>query len=62
MCESLDKWLVCFTSPKSEHRAKGKIEVQGYFCYLPMMITENIYGDKKEEPLFSRYLFLNQTN
>jgi transcriptional antiterminator RfaH len=57
MRKSLDKWFICFTKPKAEHKAKGKIEEQGYFCYLPMLITENVYGDKKEEPLFSRYLF-----
>lgn len=57
MRESLDKWFICFTKSKAEHKAKVKIEEQGYFCYLPIMVTQNERGDKKEEPLFSRYLF-----
>lgn len=47
MREYLDKCFICFTEPKSKHKAKNKIEERGYFCYLPMLITENVYGDKK---------------
>jgi hypothetical protein len=57
--ESFNKWFICFTKSKAEHEAKVKIKGQGYLCYFPIMLTKNERGDKKEEPLFSRY-FLNR--
>ena len=62
MRESLDKWFICFTKPKAEHKAKVKIEEQGTSAtYQSWSLKTNAVTKKK-----SRYLavifFLNRTH
>jgi len=56
-------WFAVYTKPRQEHIALLNLERQSFECYLPM--AENPYrsrrvrNQKRLEPLFPRYLFLN---
>lgn len=55
-------WFAVVTKPRQEQIALQNLERQGYKCFLPM--AENPYqrrtkNQKRIEPLFPRYLFLN---
>jgi transcriptional antiterminator RfaH len=61
------QWFVIQSKPRQEMKACQELQKQGYEVFLPTIEVEKILGGKriqKEEPLFSRYLFiqLNQTN
>lgn len=54
-------WYVVQTKPKQEFRALEQLENQGFTCFLPTLDVEKIVRGKvesRDEPLFSRYLFL----
>ena len=54
-------WYLIHTKPRQERRALDNLEHQGYPCYLPMFPVQKIRRAKLttvEEPLFSRYLFI----
>lgn len=60
------QWFVIQSKPRQEVKACQELQKQGYNVFLPTIEVEKILGGKriqKEEPLFSRYLFvqLNQT-
>ncbi|WP_354694226.1 transcription termination/antitermination NusG family protein [Elongatibacter sediminis] len=51
-----------FTKPRQERIALENLERQGFDCFLPMAINpyqRRTTRDKRIEPLFPRYLFLN---
>jgi transcriptional antiterminator RfaH len=56
-------WFAVVTKPRQEQTALQHLQRQGYKCFLPM--AENPYqrrskkNQKRIEPLFPRYLFLN---
>ena len=56
-------WFAVVTKPRQEHIALENLQRQGFECFLPM--AENPYqrrskkNQKRIEPLFPRYLFLN---
>lgn len=55
------EWYVVQTKPKQEFRALEQLENQGFTCFLPTVLVERLARGKlesREEPLFSRYLFL----
>jgi len=54
-------WYVIHTKPKQEFRAKENLENQNYVVFLPMIKVQKIIKHElsiTEEPLFSRYLFI----
>ena len=59
------QWYVIQSKPRQEVKACQELEKQGYQVFLPMIQVEKVQGGQrleKEEPFFSRYLFvqLNQ--
>ena len=57
--ENLDKWLLVYTKPQEEKRAKKHLENQGFEVFLPMISVERISQTKliTIEAMFPRYLF-----
>ena len=56
-----EAWYVVQTKPRQESRALEHLERQGFFCILPMLRVEKIRRGALlwvDEPLFSRYLFV----
>lgn len=54
-------WYVIHTKPRQEQRALLNLQRQGYTCYLPLFAIEKLrHGALAvvQEPLFSRYLFI----
>ncbi len=54
-------WHVIHTKPRQEQRALLNLQQQGYTCYLPLVNTEKLRRGCPtvvQEPLFSRYLFI----
>ncbi|VAW67282.1 hypothetical protein MNBD_GAMMA09-3102 [hydrothermal vent metagenome] len=54
-------WYVLMTKPQQERRAEANLISQGFNAYLPLINCHKIVRGKKlvrEEPLFSRYLFI----
>ena len=55
------QWYLIHTKPRQEQRALLNLERQGYVCYLPTIAVERLRGGAVtvlQEPLFSRYLFI----
>lgn len=55
------QWYVVHTKPKQESRAFINLERQGFSCFLPTIPKKRVRGKSFEmvqEPLFSRYLFI----
>jgi transcriptional antiterminator RfaH len=55
------RWYVIHTKPRQEHRALLNLQQQGYDCYLPLLAVQKLrHGALTvvQEPLFSRYLFI----
>lgn len=55
------EWYVVQTKPKQEFRALEQLENQRFTCFLPTLLVEKLVRgrlESREEPLFSRYLFL----
>ena len=55
------QWYVVHTKPKQESRALVNLERQGFSCFLPTIPKKRVRGKAFEvvqEPLFSRYLFI----
>ncbi len=52
-----NKWFVVMTKPKQEIIAKLNLENQNFHVLLPMLKLDN--EEKKTEPLFPSYLFIN---
>lgn len=55
------RWYVIHTKPRQEQRALLNLQQQGYTCYLPLLAIEKLrHGALTvvQEPLFSRYLFI----
>jgi len=58
---SIMKWFVIQTKPKQEFRALENLQNQGFEVYLPIHNVEKLRRSQiqvKQEPLFSRYLFI----
>lgn len=56
-----NQWFVIHTKPRQEFRALKQLENQHYHCFLPTLQKEKKLRGKIalcEEPLFSRYLFI----
>ncbi len=56
-----EAWYVVQTRPRQESRALEHLERQGFCCVLPMLRVEKIRRGARlwiDEPLFSRYLFV----
>jgi len=54
-------WYLVQTKSRQEFRALEQLENQGYTCFLPTIAMEKLVRGKLEkrfEPLFSRYLFI----
>lgn len=54
-------WYLIHTKPRQEERAQLNLRQQGYTCYLPLLATEKLRQGALtvvQEPLFSRYLFI----
>jgi transcriptional antiterminator RfaH len=54
-------WYAIHTKPKQELRALENLCSQNYGCYLPMISVQRVIRGKtiiRQEPLFSRYLFI----
>lgn len=54
-------WYVVHTKPKQESRALLNLERQGFHCFLPTIPKKKVKSKAFEivqEPLFSRYLFI----
>ena len=54
-------WYVVHTKPKQESRALLNLERQGFQCFLPTIPKKRVKSKAFEiiqEPLFSRYLFI----
>lgn len=54
-------WYVVQTKPRQEFRAQEHLRNQGFQCVLPTLRVEKIHHGKRvfvNEPLFSRYLFI----
>ncbi len=61
------QWYVIQSKPRQEVKACQELEKQGYQVFLPTIQVEKVLGGQrleKQEPLFSRYLFiqLDQTD
>ena len=58
--ENLDKWLLVYTKPQEEKRAKQHLENQGFEVFLPMISAERINQSNSItiEAMFPRYLFI----
>lgn len=55
------QWYVVHTKPKQESRALLNLERQGFHCFLPTIPKKRVNRKAFEivqEPLFSRYLFI----
>ena len=55
------QWYVVHTKPKQESRALVNLERQGVSCFLPTIPKKRVRGkafEMVQEPLFSRYLFI----
>ena len=58
---SIMKWYVIQTKPQQEFRALENLQNQGFEVYLPIHGVEKLRRSQiqvKQEPLFSRYLFI----
>ena len=53
------KWLLVFTKPKQEKRAKENLENQGFETFLPMISYDRTNKSKSIslEAVFPRYIF-----
>lgn len=57
-------WFVVQTKPRQERRAEEHLRRQGFEVCLPLMEVEKIQSQQvvlAVEPLFTRYLFLRET-
>jgi transcriptional antiterminator RfaH len=55
-------WYLIHTKPKQEFRAKENLENQSYEVFLPTIKVQKIVKKEikiQEEPLFTRYIFIN---
>jgi transcriptional antiterminator RfaH len=55
------QWYLIHTKPRQEQRALLNLAQQGYVCYLPTIAVERLRRGALtvlQEPLFSRYLFI----
>lgn len=55
------RWYVIQTKPRQEFRALGNLQNQGFEVFLPIYRVEKLQRSQirvKDEPLFSRYLFI----
>ena len=58
-------WYAVFCKPRGEYRAETNLRNQGYAVYLPRLLNCFWRSGKwaeRIEPLFPRYLFLQQRN
>ena len=58
---SIMKWYVIQTKPQQEFRSLENLQNQGFEVYLPIHGVEKLRRSQiqvKQEPLFSRYLFI----
>jgi transcriptional antiterminator RfaH len=54
-------WYLIHTKPRQEHIALANLQNQDYPCFLPLIRVEKVQRGKLQlvdEPLFSRYLFV----
>lgn len=54
-------WYVVHTKPRQEVRALENLHNQGFNCFLPTMQVQKLRNQKVQtidEPMFSRYLFI----
>lgn len=54
-------WYLVQTKSRQEFRALEQLENQGFTCFLPRLAVERLVHGKLEkrfEPMFSRYLFI----
>jgi transcriptional antiterminator RfaH len=54
-------WYLIFTKPREEYRALENLKLQGFECYLPLLLSETISSGVftiLPKPLFPRYLFI----
>lgn len=54
-------WYAVHTKPRQEQRALTNLQRQGYACFLPTLATQKLRLGTVitvQEPLFSRYLFI----
>jgi transcriptional antiterminator RfaH len=54
-------WYAVHTKPRQEQRALTNLQQQGYSCFLPTLTVQKLRQGKLatlQEPLFSRYLFI----
>ena len=63
MQTSQANWFAVYSKPRQEQIALENLERQGFRCFLPMAVNPYQRRSKKQqkrtEPLFPRYLFLN---
>lgn len=56
-------WYLIHTKPRQEKQALENLQRQGYVCYLPTIPSEKVHQGLLtivEQPLFPRYLFIQQ--
>jgi transcriptional antiterminator RfaH len=61
MNKSERPWYVVQTKPRQEFRAREHLQNQGFLCALPTLAVEKLRKGKvvlENEPLFTRYLFV----
>lgn len=54
-------WYLVFTKPRQENRAFENLQLQGFDCYLPKILTQTVTSGSfshTPQPLFPRYLFV----
>ena len=62
LSESQPSWFAVYTKPRQERVALENLERQAFRCFLPMAVNpyqRRSVRNKRIEPLFPRYLFLN---
>ena len=60
-CNLSSPWFLVYTKPKQEFKAEQNLVNQGFDVLLPNVLVEKVVRGKRverEEPLFSRYLFI----
>lgn len=58
-------WYVLYTAPRAEKQVKGRIDLLGIECWLPLHHTPRVWSDRikmVDIPLFTSYLFVRCTD
>jgi len=58
MTEEKHRWILVYTKPNQESKAKENLKNQYFETFLPFLAIKNKFNDFITKPLFPRYIFV----